>query len=57
MSLLFVDQEDFNPQQLTDALTASERLSQRLTDQANGTAAINRQMASDLASAGQRPVA
>ena len=56
MSLLFVDQEDFNPQQLTDALTASERLSQRLTDQANGTAAINRQMAQQLASAGHRPI-
>ena len=42
MALLFVDEEDFDPQQLTD--------------RANGTAAVTQQMASDLASAGHRPI-
>ena len=56
MALLFVDQEDFDPQQLTDSLTEAERVSQRLTKQANAAADINRLMAGQLASAGHRSI-
>jgi hypothetical protein len=56
MSLIFVDEEDFNPQQLNDSLTEAERLSQRLTNQANASSDINRLMAQNLASAGHRSI-
>jgi hypothetical protein len=57
MSLIFVDQEDYNPQQLTDSLYEAQRGAQQLTDRANGTAAVTQQMAQQLAKAGQRLVA
>ena len=57
MSLLFVDQEDYDPQQLNDSLYEAQRVAQQLTDRANGTAAVTQQMAQQLAKAGQRLVA
>ena len=57
MSLLFVDQENYDPQQLNDSLYEAQRVAQQLTDRANGTAAVTQQMAQQLAKAGQRLVA
>ena len=56
MALIFVDQEDFDNESLQNTLSLAERQSQRLTDQANGSAAITRQMAQNLASAGHRSI-
>ena len=55
MALLFIDEEEYNPQQLNDTLYEAQRVSQQLTDKANGSAAITQQMAQNLASAGHRP--
>ena len=57
MALIVVDQEDLNPQQLTDTLHEAERVAAQLTSQANASGNINHQMASDLASVDQRPIA
>ena len=53
MALLFVDQEDYDPQPLQNTLRSAERQSQRLTSEAS----LNSSMAQQLISAGQRPVA
>ena len=63
MSLRFVDLPDPDAsalaadQMFIDNLGMAERESQRLTSEANGTAAINQQIVRNLVEAGQRPVA
>ena len=52
MSLLFVDEQDYDDEPLRNSLRFAERQSQRLTSEAS----INSSMAQQLASAGHRPV-
>ena len=52
MSLLFVDEQDYDDEPLRNSLRFAERQSQRLTSEAN----INSSMAQQLASAGHRPI-
>ena len=56
MSLVFVDQEDYNPQELANTLSEAERVAAQLTNRANASADINRLMAQNLASAGHRSI-
>ena len=56
MALLFVDEQDYDDQPIRNSLYEAQRVAQRLTDRANGSAAVTQQMAQNLASAGHRSI-